>query len=74
MRLLRDDILKLWPKRTTLETVLRDAANQNGGALTQKDATKIAQECGVYTNRGELRAELESLGLKGKQGRKRNTP
>ena len=72
----RDELMKLFPAEapkelSTLDGVLRAAANQNGGALTQANAEKIARAAGVFKNRDELRDALKRLKIQDKQGRKK---
>jgi hypothetical protein len=72
--LLRDDILEHWGKRTTLEIVLLEAANQSGGILSQTGAEEAAKTHGVFSSRNKVRDALKRLNIAGKQGRKAKTP
>jgi hypothetical protein len=53
----------------TLDEVLKLAANQAGGTLTQAKAEKIARGAGVYSSRDEVCGALKRLRIQGKQGR-----
>jgi hypothetical protein len=72
----RDDVLALFPAEAqkaivTLDEVLRAAANQSGGKLTQITAEKMAREAGVFTTREELRDTIKRLEIQDKGGRKK---
>ena len=74
VRVSREAILELFPVDApkailTLDEVLKLAADQAGGTLTQAKAEKIAQDQGVYTNREEVRVALKRNNIQGKQGR-----
>lgn len=74
VRVKREEIMELFPVDApkailTLEEVLKLAADQAGGTLTQAKAKEIAQDRGVYANREEVRVALKRLNIHGKQGR-----
>ena len=74
VRVKREEIMELFPVDApkailTLEEVLKLAADQAGGTLTQAKAKEIAQDRGVYANREEVRVALKQLNIHGKQGR-----
>jgi hypothetical protein len=66
-----DDVLALWPPASGLDRALIEAANQNGGTISQKSAEEIARNIRASASRDEIRGRLKHLGIAGKQGRKK---
>ena len=58
-----DMVIAFWPEHQgpSLDDVLRNAANQAGGTLTQAKAEKIARGAEVYSSRNEVRGALKRL-------------
>ena len=74
VRISRASIMAMFPAdspKPTLDQVLMEAANQNGGTLSQTKAEEIAKDAGVFTTREDLRNALPRLRIEGTQGRRR---
>jgi hypothetical protein len=74
VRIPRASIMAMFPAdspKPTLDQVLMEAANQNGGTLSQTKAEEIAKDAGVFTTREDLRNALPRLRIEGTQGRRR---